>query len=332
MAGRKDSTKKRNIEKRSKDDKTNKILPNIKQAEQEQMEALTPEIVTPAPKKAELPVPTSPLQRYLFELRKFPLLSREEEQELAIRYQKTRDPEAAYKLITSNLRLVVKIALEFQRTFVNILDLIQEGNIGLLQAISKYDPYKGVKLSSYASWWIRAYILRYILNNWRMVKIGTSQAQRKLFYNLHKEKERLERMGFSPLPALVAKELDVPQRDVEEMEHRLSQSEISLDTPLSEDARTTVGDTLPAYQAQPDEVLGDEQQRNMVQKLIEEFAKDLSEKERIILFERMYADNPKTLQELGEQFKVTRERVRQLESRLIKKLKKYFEEHGIRTP
>lgn len=332
MAGRKDKGKKGRVKKHPKNEKAGRTRPAPKKVEQGQIATLIPEVLPAAPKKAGLPVPISPLQQYLVELRNFPLLTREEEHELAVRYQKTHDQEAAYRLITSNLRLVVKIALEFQRAFVNILDLIQEGNIGLLQAISKYDPYKGVKLSSYASWWIRAYILRYILNNWRMVKIGTSQAQRKLFYNLHKEKERLERMGYAPLPAQIARELDVPQRDVEEMQHRLSQSEISLDTPLSEDMRTTVGDMIPTHQTQADEVLGNEQQRNLVQKLVEEFAKDLNEKEKIILFERMYADTPKTLQELGEKFKITRERVRQLESRLIKKLKKYFEAHGIHAP
>jgi len=293
-------------------------------------DVFVPEVVPP--KKEQLPVPLSGLQQYLAEIRKFPLLSREEERELAIRLREHGDREAAYKLITSNLRLVVKIALEFQRAFVNILDLIQEGNIGLMHAVAKFDPYKGVKLSSYASWWIRAYILRYILNNWRMVKIGTSQAQRKLFYNLHKEKERLERMGFTPLPALVARELDVSPKDVEEMEQRLAQSEISLDTPLSEDKRTTVGDLIPTHQAAPDEVIGNEQQKEMVRKLVEDFSKGLTEKERIILFERMFTDSPKTLQELGKQFGITRERVRQIESRLLKKLRAYFEEHGISAP
>lgn len=335
MAGRKnkDRREKAELKKRHKNKRDSQPQPNQRASVDNQEVALIPEVLSPTPpRKAELPVLLTPLQMYLAEVRKFPLLSREEEHELAIRYKETHDPQYAYRLITSNLRLVVKIALEFHRVFANILDLIQEGNVGLLQAVSKFDPYKGVKLSSYASWWIRAYILRYILNNWRMVKIGTSQAQRKLFYNLHKEKERLERMGFNPLPALVAKELDVSQRDVEEMEHRLAQSEISIDTPLADDMRTTVGDMIPTHQAQPDEIIGNSQRNDIVQKLVEEFAKSLTDKEKIILFDRMYADVPKTLQELGEQFGITRERVRQLESRLTKKLRKYFEEHGIKAP
>jgi len=301
-----------------------------KETEKEGKTALVPEVIPP--KRERLPVPLTGLQQYLAEIRRFPLLSREEEMELAVRLREKGDPEAAYKLTTANLRLVVKIALEFQRAFVNILDLIQEGNIGLMHAVAKFDPYKGVKLSSYASWWIRAYILRYILNNWRMVKIGTSQAQRKLFYNLHKEKERLERMGFAPRPALVASRLDVTAEEVEEMEQRLSHSEVSLDTPLSEDRRTTVGDLVPSRQAAPDEIIGDEQQKEMVRRLVEGFAAELNEKEKIILFERMFTDSPKTLQELGEQFGITRERVRQIESRLLKKLRTYFEQHGIQAP
>jgi len=335
MAGRKDKDKKdkSELKERRENEQEGQVRLDLQDSADNQKTTFIPEVLPPhAPKKAELPVPLTPLQQYLAEIRRFPLLSREQERELAVRYKKTHDPQYAYRLTTSNLRLVVKIALEFHRVFTNILDLIQEGNVGLLQAVSKFDPYRGVKLSSYASWWIRAYILRYILNNWRMVKIGTSQAQRKLFYNLHKEKERLERMGFNPLPALVAKELDVSQRDVEEMEHRLAQSEISLDAPLSDDMRATVGDMIPTHQAQVDELIGDNQQKDMVHKLVEEFAKNLTEKEKIILFDRMYADTPKTLQDLGEQFGITRERVRQLESRLTKKLRKFFEEHGIKAP
>src|SRR5919106_4513591 len=150
-----------------------------------------------------------PLAAYMAEVNRHPLLSREEEHALAVRFRQTGDFQAAYQLVAANLRLVVKLAHEYHRNPLSLLDLIQEGNIGLMQAVKKYDPYKGVKLSSYASWWIRAYILRFILNNWRLVKVGTTQAQRKLFFNLKKEKARLSAMGIDPTPAEIAQRLSV---------------------------------------------------------------------------------------------------------------------------
>src|SRR5262245_40760561 len=173
-----------------------------------------------------------PLQRYIDEIRRYALLTREQEHELAVKYVQTGDVEAARQLVTANLRLVVKIAHEYRRAHRNLLDLIQEGNLGLLQAVKKYDPYRGVKLSSYAAWWIRAYILKFILNNWRLVKIGTTQAQRKLFFNLRKEREKLEQLGFQPTAALLAEKLDVPEKEVVEMERRLAAPEASLDAPV----------------------------------------------------------------------------------------------------
>src|SRR5918996_4129048 len=174
-----------------------------------------------------------PLQRYLAEIRRFALLSREEEHRLAVRYKEYGDIQAAYKLVTANLRLVVMIAREYQRAFKNLLDLIQEGNVGLMEAVRNFDPYRGVRFPSYAVWWIRAYILRYIMNNWRMVKIGTTQAQRKLFFNLQKEKERLETEGFTPGPRLLAQHLGVKEEEVVEMEQRMSARDLSLDTPMN---------------------------------------------------------------------------------------------------
>ena len=159
-------------------------------------------------------VPYDPLQRYLQEIRKIPLLTEEEERELAIRYKKYGDKEAAFKLIVSNLRLVVKIALEYHRYWTNnLLDLIQEGNVGLMQALKRFDPFRGVRFTSYASFWIRAYILKYIMETWRLVKIGTTKAQRKLFFDLKKEKERLDQMGFDRTPQLVAKSLNVNEEE-----------------------------------------------------------------------------------------------------------------------
>src|SRR5262245_7084675 len=173
-----------------------------------------------------------PLTAYVQEIRRYPLLSREDEHELAVQYYKTGDLAAARQLVEANLRLVVKIAHEYRRAYRNLLGLIQEGNVGLMQAVKKYDPYRGVKLSSYAAWWIRAYILKFILNNWRLVKIGTTVAQSKLFFNLKKEREKLEREGFVADTRLLAERLDVIEHDVSIMEKRLSAAAMSLDAPI----------------------------------------------------------------------------------------------------
>ena len=188
--------------------------------------------------------PLDTLQRYMREVTRHRLLTREEEHELAVRYREAGDVDAAYRLVTANLRLVVKIAHEYHRTAFQLLDLIQEGNVGLMHAVKKFDPYRGVKLSSYAAWWIRAYILRYVMENWRIVKLGTTQAQRKLFFNLRKERDKLAAQGFDPTPKLLAERLDVTERDVTEMEQRLSQDDFSLDVPISEDNRSSRADRL----------------------------------------------------------------------------------------
>src|SRR2546422_6667383 len=176
-------------------------------------------------------VPFDPLQRYLTEIRRYLLLTREEEHRLAVEYKEFGNIEAAYKLVTSNLRLVVMIAREYQKAFKNLLDLIQEGNMGLMEAVKNFDPYRGVRFPSYAVWWVRAYIYRYLINNWRLVKIGTTQAQRKLFFNLRKESERLRADGFAPQPKLLAQRMGVKESEVREMQERMGQSELSLDQP-----------------------------------------------------------------------------------------------------
>ena len=272
------------------------------------------------------------LSRYLAEVRRHPLISREEEIELGKRLYDDGDQEAAAKLVTSNLRLVVKIAMEYQRAIINVLDLIQEGNIGLMQAVARFNPYRGVKLSSYASWWIKAYILRYILNNWRMVKVVTTQTQRKLFFNLQKEKDRLEAMGFHPTNQLLAKRLDVPEKDVIEMDKRLSQGELSMDMPLSDDSRSSLGDLVPGKDSLPDDKLADAEMSRIYHAKLQEFEIRLSEKELFIYHNRMLAEKPMTLQEIGEHFGITRERVRQIESRILENLRKYFEEQGLKSP
>lgn len=293
--------------------------------------ALIPERVS-SEEQSTAVVPVGGLSAYMSEVGRHSLLSRREEYDLAVRLRESGDQAAAARLVTGNLRLVVKIAMEFQRNFMNVLDLIQEGNIGLMQAVAKFDPFRGVKLSTYAAWWIRAYILRYILNNWRMVKIGTTQAQRKLFFNLRKEKERLEAQGFAPSPKLLAERLDVSEKEVIEMDARMSRPEVSLDAPLFGDSTDTVGDLMPSGGALQDELVARAQMDHIYNQALDEFAQGLTGREAHIYKSRMLGDPPVTLQEIGDQFGVTRERVRQIEARILKKLKKFFEERGIEAP
>jgi RNA polymerase sigma-32 factor len=270
-----------------------------------------------------------PLSAYIRETKRYKLLDREEEHALAVKLVEEGDTNAARRLIESNLRLVVKIAYEYRRAYRNLLDLIQEGNIGLMQAVRKYDPYRGVKLSSYAAWWIRAYILKFILNNWRLVKIGTTQAQRKLFFNLRKEKERLEQLGFSPTPALLAANLDVAEKDVIEMEKRLSAPDASLDAPMpgeDDGATRTRMDFLPNEEGErPDRQVAQSQFQELLRGKLEAFADTLEGRDATIFRERWLTDAPVTLQQIGDRYGVTRERARQLEKRLLGKLRKFLE-------
>jgi RNA polymerase sigma-32 factor len=269
-----------------------------------------------------------PLAAYVAETRRYPLLTPEEEHELAARLVEHQDSAAARRLVEANLRLVVKIAYEYRRAHKNLLDLVQEGNIGLIQAVSKFDPYRGVKLSSYAAFWIRAYILKFILNNWRLVKIGTTQAQRKLFFNLRKEREKLEQLGFQPTSALLAEKLDVPEKEVVEMERRLAAPEASLDAPVgtSDDGgeRTRL-DYMPSEEDRPDRAVANSEFSQMLRDKLEAFANTLEGREQTIFRERWLTDEPKTLQEIGDQYHVSRERARQLEKRMLDRLKKFLE-------
>ncbi len=271
-----------------------------------------------------------PLTAYVQETKRHALLSREEEHELAVKVVEDQDAAAARRLIEANLRLVVKIAYEYRRAHRNLLDLIQEGNIGLMQAVSKYDPYRGVKLSSYAAWWIRAYILKFVLNNWRLVKIGTTQAQRKLFFNLRKEKDRLEQLGFTPTPALLAENLEVAEKDVVEMEKRLSAPDASLDAPVGsddEDGSRTRLDTLPSNDgARPDLQVAQSQFHELLRAKLEAFADTLEGREETIFRERWLTESPLTLQQIGNRYSISRERARQLEKRMLNRLRKYLEE------
>jgi len=267
-----------------------------------------------------------PLGVYMRDVQRYTLLSKEEEHDLAVRFFEEDDLEAAKRLVTSNLRLVVKIAYDYRQAYKNILDLVQEGNIGLMQAVRKYDPYKGVKLSSYAAWWIRAYILRYILNNHRLVKVGTTQAQRKLFFNLQKEKARLSAMGIEPTAEIIAERLNVPERDVVSMDMRLAAGDASLDAPVGTAEGRSVArvELLPSDDVRVDDTLAEAQVGDQFTEKIHEFGKSLEGKERKIFDDRLVAEDPKTLQALGDEFGVSRERVRQIEKRLLKKLKSFL--------
>jgi RNA polymerase sigma-32 factor len=289
-----------------------------------------------APKNALIPasdaglsgavVPADSLQRYLAEIRRHPLLSSEEEHELALRWKEEGDRQAGMRLVTANLRLVVMIARQYQKSFRNLLDLIQEGNIGLLEALKNYDPYRGVRFPSYAVWWIRAYVIRYVMNNWRMVKLGTTQAQRKLFFNLQKEKARLEREGFRPDPELIANRLSVKKSEVIEMEQRLSGRDVSVDAPVGEDGDGSMLDFLSRDPIDAEARFGDAQVRQMVTAKMHKFGQTLEDKERTIFEERMIAEEPLTLQEIGEKYGVSRERVRQIEERIKKRLRAFLVE------
>ncbi|MGC8965826.1 MAG: sigma-70 family RNA polymerase sigma factor [Caldimicrobium sp.] len=275
----------------------------------------------------KVPAKFDPLQKYLQEISKYPVLTREEEEAIAQAYYETKDPKLAYKLVVSNLRLVVKIAFEFQKFWAyNFLDLVQEGNLGLLQAVKKFDPYKGVKFSYYASFWIKAYILKYIMDNWKLVKMGTTQAQRKLFYKLRKEKERLALLGFEPTSKEIAKRLGVKEKEVEEMEMRMFTQDVSLESTISPDSEDTFGDFLADTKPGPEETVAREEILNNFKRLLKEFGNQLTGKDYIIFYDRLLADEPKTLNELSQKLGISKERVRQIEEKLIKKLKKFLQE------
>lgn len=271
--------------------------------------------------------PLDPLAAYMREVQRHPLLTREEEHQLAVLYHETGNVDAAKKLVTSNLRLVVKIAYEYKRAYKNMMDLVQEGNIGLMQAVKHFDPHRGVKLSSYSAWWIRAYILRFILNNWRLVKLGTTQAQRKLFFNLNKERARLAAMGIEPTHEEIAKRLEVDPKEVREMDLRLSAGDSSLDAPVGDgDGTTSRLDLLKSGAEGPEVQVSDSQVLSMLKEQLSAFRETLAGKDLVIFDRRMIAEDPVTLQELGEEFGVSRERVRQLEARISGKLRIFLQE------
>jgi RNA polymerase sigma-32 factor len=269
-----------------------------------------------------------PLTLYLKEISKHKLLTIEEEKELTAELLKTGDIEIAKKLVLANLRLVVKIALEYKNSYKNVMDLIQEGNIGLMKAVSKYDPSKGAKLSYYASWWIRSYILKFILDNFRLVKIGTTQEQKKLFYNLLKEKQRLMSLGIAPDVKLLSENLGVSEKAVVEMDQRLgSGQEVSLDKPLDEGAgRYALSDLISNDHDSLDDQLSNLQNLEILKENLESFIKELKPRDQEIFKKRLLNEVPESLQSIADQYGVSRERIRQVEERLIDQLKIYMSE------
>ena len=293
-------------------------------------------VITPPPARLKPPPktattsalePASALSAYMSQLANHAPISREEEHELAVRWVEEGDVDAARQMVLSNLRLVVKIAMEYRRAWTNTLDLIQEGNVGLMEAVQRYDPYQGVKLSSYAVYWIRAYILKYILDNLRSVRLGTTRAGRKLFFRLNKEKRALELEGFEVTPRLLAERLDVKEDDVVAMEAQLSRPDLSLDAPRYDDGgRETFGDSMSGSEIGAEDSVGRQEMRTMFREAIDAFSENLGERDMQILTERILADEPRTLAEMGELFGVSRERVRQLEARIVKNLREYMKE------
>ena len=269
-------------------------------------------------------VPVTGLQHYLAEIRRHPYLTKEEELLLFEEYRTHGSRDAAVKLIMANLRVSVAIASEYLHTGADHMDLIQEGNVGLMQAIKKFDPAKNVRFYAYAAWWSRAYILRYLLNTYRLVKIGTTQDQRKLFYNLKKEKAKLEREGFAPDTKLLADRLNVRERDIVEMDQRLGSWELSLDQPIGEDQQGSLLDVLPSQQVPADEQLAQEELKTLFRTKLAEFIKTLDERDEDILRNRILSETPLTLDDLGAKYGITKERTRQLEARIIKRLRDYI--------
>jgi RNA polymerase sigma-32 factor len=305
------------------------------EADSEQTSAGAAQDTAPSPGKSEpaalVPVtrgaltPFDPFRRYKAEIGKYPPLDREEEQALARRYRDTGDREALFRLITANLMLVVRIALSFRRAARNLLDLIQEGNVGLLQAIERFDPEVGVRLPTYAAWWIRAYMVKFLLDNVRLVRVGTTNARRKLLRNLRREKQKLEHQGFEVGPKLLAEHFGVSEEDVRDVQAALDSHDVSLDAPVGPDDDHDRSDSFAdAASTGVEEQVARRELQERTEAALERFRRDLDERELALLDDRILSENPLTLQALGDRFGTTREAVRQAEARLMKRLKTFL--------
>ncbi|MBU2590708.1 MAG: sigma-70 family RNA polymerase sigma factor [Nitrospinae bacterium] len=271
-------------------------------------------------------VPYDPLRLYITKARKYPLLSPEEEERLALMYINNKDKDAAYKLVTSHLMLVVKISMKFRTIYQSTMELIQEGNIGLMEALKRFDPYKGARFSTYATWWIRAYILKYIIDNMRIVKVGTTNIRRKLLFKLRGEIERLEREGLYPDVKLLAERFGTDNKNIIDVSHTLSSPDISFDAPLSSDSDSSLLDTYSSGEGGLEERFVEDKMRAGIREKLSAFREGLNDYHKTILDERILSEEPKSLREIGEIFGVSREAVRQAEERVKKKLKTFAEE------
>lgn len=281
----------------------------------------------PLPDKAL--VPADPLRRYLAEVGRFPILGEDEEKRLMAQYHATGDREAARQLVGSHLRLVVKIAMEYRNAYWNLMDLIQEGNLGLVTAVKKFNPDKGTRLGYYATWWIRAFVLKYILDNFRLIKIGSTKTQRKLFYNLMREKRKIEAMGIQPTSRMLAEHMDVSQSEVEEMSKRMSQPEAHLDAPVGSDSDAVLSDFIADNDVPIDEKLAQEEIQDKFHEKLTEFAQHLKPREQKILQERLLSEVPLTLQQIADEYGISKERARQIEERVIERLRDFFQSSGL---
>ncbi|MBT1073524.1 RNA polymerase sigma factor RpoH [Pelotalea chapellei] len=270
---------------------------------------------------ANLPVVADSLSLYLSEIRKFPVMNEKEEYETAVHFFNSKNIQAAHKLITSNLKFVVKVAYEYRHYGLKMLDLIQEGNIGLMMAVKKFNPHKGIRLISYAVWWIRAYIQNHVISAWSLLKIGTTQAQRKLFFKLRETKNAIEKLdGTGDEVHMTAKALKVSDREVYEMEQRL-RGECSLDADLPGGDGMTILDSLPDERKNQEEQLSELEMHSKLKKEVSKLVEGLNHKERYIIESRITAEAPLTLQEIANHFSISRERVRQIEEAALKKIK-----------
>ncbi len=269
-----------------------------------------------------VPANINSLDIYMSEINRFQILTSDEEFKLAVRFRKYDDMEAAEKLVTSNLRFVVKIAHEYRNYGVKLIDLIQEGNVGLMHAVKKFNPYKGYRLISYAVWWIRAYMQNFIIKTWSLVKIGTTQAQRKLFFKLNQAKKKLQNLSTkNPEFAEIAETLNVKEAEIEEMDLRLNNRDLSLDAFIDEDGELSHLDVLAYEGESQEESLIKKQETALVKRNIAGVLAKLSERERYIIRNRIMSEAPETLQEIGDRFKITRERARQVEKEALKKMR-----------
>ncbi len=291
--------------------------------EDQDLELLVPELVEEDMEGRGGVVPYDPVRRYLAEISRFDPLSREEEHQLALRYSEEGDKEAARILVSANLKQVVRLAFMFSRYYQNVMDLVQEGNVGLMQAVQRFDPFRGTRLSTYATFWIRAYMIKFLTDNWRLVRVGTTNTRRKLLYNLQKEKARLESMGIGYGPKLLAEKFGASEQDVRDIEESLGSSDLSLDQPLGFDTDRSFGDVLADDEEPLEDVLANEDFLRVFREKVAVFAEQLEERDRYILENRLIAEEPVTLQQIGDRFGITREGSRLVEGKLLDRLKAF---------